>query len=147
MMASWDTPPFPDDLPASPRPTRVLPSPIAFHPVRPLSLQVSPSPGSPDPKEFYYDPSPDVTQGSFAAAHAFFMANRRNVKTLECPDLDAFVAASPGAVIRRLSKLLVLVFSKGGQLLIVQAIAGLTSTVGGFALGGTSLSRVLQQGV
>ena len=64
------------------------------------------------------------------------MANGHNVETLECPDLNAFVAASPGAVIRQLSKLLVLVFSKGGQLLIVQAIAALTSTVGGFALGG-----------
>jgi hypothetical protein len=92
---------------------------------------------SPDPKEFYYDPSPDVTQGSFEAVHAFFMANRHNAETLECPDLDAFVAASPGAIIRWLFKLLVLVFSKRGQLLIMQAIAGLTSTVGGFALGGS----------
>jgi hypothetical protein len=37
---------------------------------------------------------------------------------------------------RHPSELPVLVFSKGGQLLIAQAIAGLTSTVGGFALGG-----------
>jgi hypothetical protein len=66
------------------------------------------------------------------------MANGHNVQTLECPNLDAFVAASPGALICRLSKLPVLVFSEEGQLLIVQAIASLTSTVGGFALrGGT----------
>jgi hypothetical protein len=64
------------------------------------------------------------------------MANRHKVETLECPDLDALVVASPGAIIRWLSKLPVLVFSKGGQLLLAQAIAGLTSTVGGFALGG-----------
>ncbi len=66
----------------------------------------------------------------------FFMAKGHNVKTLECPDLDAFVAVSPSAVIHWLSELLVLVFSKGGQFLIAQAIVGLTSTVGGFALGG-----------
>jgi hypothetical protein len=68
------------------------------------------------------------------------MANGQNVETLECPDLNAFVAASPGAVIHWLSELPVLVFSKGGQLLIAQAIAGLTSTVSGFALrGGTPM--------
>jgi hypothetical protein len=70
------------------------------------------------------------------AACAFFLANRHDVETLECLDLDAFVAVSPGTVISQLSELPVLIFSKRGQLLIAQAIAGLTSTVGGFALGG-----------
>jgi hypothetical protein len=112
------------------------PPPTAFHPVGLLILQVCPPPGSLDPEEFYYNPSPDLSQGSFMATQAFFMANGHNVKSLECPDLNAFITASPGTVIRRLSKILVLVFSKGGQLLIAQAIAGLTSTVGGFALGG-----------
>jgi hypothetical protein len=64
------------------------------------------------------------------------MANGHNVETLKCPDLDVFVAASPGAVISQLSELPVLIFSKRGQLLIMQAIASLTSTVGGFTLGG-----------
>jgi hypothetical protein len=64
------------------------------------------------------------------------MANGHNVVTLECPNLNAFVAASPGAVICWLSKLPVLIFSKGGQILIAQAIVGLTSTVGGIVLGG-----------
>jgi hypothetical protein len=59
------------------------------------------------------------------------MANEHNVVTLECPDLNAFVAASPGAIICQLSKLLVLVFSEGDQLLIKQAITGLTSTHSG----------------
>jgi hypothetical protein len=131
-MAPWDPPPFPDNLLALPRPTGVLPPPTDFHPIRPLILQVSPPPGSPNPKEFYCNPSPDVTQGSFAATCAFFMANGHNIETLECPDLDAFVAASPSTIIRWLSELPVLIFSKGGQLLITQAIAGLTSTVGGF---------------
>jgi hypothetical protein len=63
------------------------------------------------------------------------MATGHNVKTLDCPNLDAFVATSLGAVIRWLSELPVLVFSEGGRLLIAQAITGLTSTVGGFALG------------
>jgi hypothetical protein len=134
-MALWDPPPFPDDLPALPHPTKVPSLPTDFHPVGLLILQVSPPPVSPDPKEFYYDPSPDVTQGSFAAMRAFFMANGHNVKTLECPDLDAFVAASPSAIIRWFFELPGLIFSKGGQLLITQAITGLTSTVGSFALG------------
>jgi hypothetical protein len=64
------------------------------------------------------------------------LANRHKAETLKCPDLDAFVVVSLGAIICQLSELLVLVFSKEGQLLLSQAIAGLTSTVGGFALGG-----------
>jgi hypothetical protein len=64
------------------------------------------------------------------------MANGHNVKTLECPDLDAFVAESPSAIIDWLSKLPVLFFYEGGQLPILQAIASLTSTAGGFALRG-----------
>jgi hypothetical protein len=64
------------------------------------------------------------------------MANGHDVETLECPNLNTFVAASSGAVIRQSSELLVLVFSEEGQLLIAQAITSLTSTVGGFALGG-----------
>ena len=112
-MALWDLPPFPDNLLASPHPTEVPPPPTTFPLVGLLILQVSPPPGSPDPEEFYYDPSPDVTQGSFAAARAFFMAHGHDVKTLKCPDLDAFVAASPGAIIRWLSKLPVLVFIEG----------------------------------
>jgi hypothetical protein len=64
------------------------------------------------------------------------MANRLNVETFECPDLNVFVAASPSTIICQLSKLPVLVFSKKGQLLIAQAITGLTSTVGGIALEG-----------
>jgi hypothetical protein len=71
-MASWDPPPVPDDLPAPPLPTGVPPPPKAFRLVGPLILRVSPPPGSSDPGEFYYDPSPDVTQGSFVAARAFF---------------------------------------------------------------------------
>jgi hypothetical protein len=125
-----------NDPPAPPFPTSVPPPLTAFHPIGPLILRVSPPPGSSNPKEFHYNLSTDVTQGSFAAAQAFFVANGHKVETLEFPDLDAIVAASPGAIICWLSKLPVLVFSKGGQLLLAQVIAGLTSTVGGFALGG-----------
>ncbi len=64
------------------------------------------------------------------------MANGHKVETPECLDLNVFVVASPGTIIHQLSKLPVLVFSKGGQLLLVQAIASLTFTVGGFALRG-----------
>jgi hypothetical protein len=66
------------------------------------------------------------------------MATGHDVETLNGPNLDTFVAMPHGAVIRWLSELPVLVFSKGGQLLIAQAIASLTSTVGGFALGGST---------
>jgi hypothetical protein len=113
-MVSWDPPSLLDDLLVTPLPTRVLPPPTAFHPVGPLILQVSPPPEFPNPKEFYYDPSPDVTQGIFVAAQAFFMAKGHNVETVKCPNLDAFVAASPSVIIHWLFKLPVLVFSKGG---------------------------------
>jgi hypothetical protein len=140
-MALWDPPSPPDNLLAPPFSTKVLPPPTAFHPIGPLILQVSPPPGSSNPKKFYYDLSPDVTQGSFVATRAFFMANGHKVKILECPDLNTFAAASPGAVIRWLSELQMLFFSKGGWLL---AIAGLISIVSGFALGGGTPTVTLQ---
>ncbi len=119
----------------------LLDHPSPFHgaynppPIVPLILRAPPPPGLSDPEEFYYDPLPDVTCGSFAAACAFFLAHGHQAMMLECPDLDAFTAASPGAVVHPLSTLPTLVLSKGGQLLIDQAAARLTSLVEGIALG------------
>ena len=62
---------------------------------------------------FYYDPSPDITIGSFTAARAFFLANGHEVETIKCPDVSAFAAGFPGAIVRRLSDLLVLIFAEG----------------------------------
>jgi hypothetical protein len=52
---------------------------------------------------------PDVIQGSFATAHAFFVPNGHEVTTINCPDFDAILVASPGAIVCRIAKLLVLV--------------------------------------
>ena len=54
-------------LVAAPLLTRVPPMLTAFPPVGLLILRVSPPPGSSDPKEFYYDLLPAITQGLFAA--------------------------------------------------------------------------------
>jgi hypothetical protein len=50
---------------------------------------------------------------------------------IECPDVNVFAAEFPGAVVNRLSDLPVHVFSKGGHLLINQAITSLTPMEGG----------------
>jgi hypothetical protein len=86
-------------------------------------------------EEYCYDPLPDVIQGSFAAAHAFFVANGHEVTTIDCPNFDAFLVASPGAIVCRIAELPVLVLLQGGQLLLNQALARLTSGVGGFVIG------------
>jgi hypothetical protein len=99
-MASLDQPPPPDDQLAAPLLTGVPPLPPAFCPVGPLLLRVSPPPGSANPEEFYYNLSPDIVHGSFAAVRAFFSLHAHKVKVLECPDLQFFsplTAALPSA--------------------------------------------------
>jgi hypothetical protein len=113
---------------------------MGFPLVRPLILLVSPPPGLSYPEEFYYDPSSDVIRGSFAAAHAFFVANGHEIETIDCPDFNKFVAAFPGAIVCSIEELPVPIFSQGGQLLLEQAIAGIMSTVGGFAIGGSTVA-------
>jgi hypothetical protein len=73
--------------------------------VVPLILHVSPPPGLSDPAEFFYDLLHTVTHGSFAAACAYFLAHGHQVMTLKCLDLDAFIAALPGAVVCLVSTL------------------------------------------
>jgi hypothetical protein len=97
---------------------------------------VSPPPGSANPKEFYYDLTPNIVHGSFAAMQAFFSSRAHEVEALECPDLQIFSTAHSGAVIHLLSELPVMVFLEGNCLLLDQAVAGITSSVGGFAIGG-----------
>jgi hypothetical protein len=53
---------------------------------------------------------------------------------LKCPDLDAVITASPGAIVRPISPLPTLVLSKGSQLLIDQVVACLMSLVNSVAL-------------
>jgi hypothetical protein len=139
-MALLDPPPPADALSAAPLIPKEMPPPIGFPPVRPLILCISPPPGSSDPEEYYYDPLLDVIQGSFATAHAFFVTNGHEVTMIDCPDFNAFVVASHGAIVCRIAKLPVLVLSQGGQLLLDQALSGLTSRVLGFAIGEGALT-------
>jgi hypothetical protein len=141
-MASSDQPPPPDDQLAAPLLTGVPPPPPAFRPVGPLLLQVSPPPGSANPKEFYYDSSPDIIHGSFVAMQAFFSLRAHKVEVLECPDLQFFSTAHSGTIIRLLSELPVMVFVEGNPLLLEQAVVGITSSVGGFAIGGGTSTPV-----
>jgi hypothetical protein len=62
----------------------------------------------------------------FAAARTFFLANGHEVKTIKCPDVNAFATGFPGAIVCWLSDLLVRIFAKGSRLLIDQAITGST---------------------
>jgi hypothetical protein len=80
-------------------------------PIVSLILHVSPPPSLSDPEEFFYNPSPNVNCGFFAAAGAFFLAHRHQVMTLKCPNLDAFIATSPGAIVCLVSTLPTRVFS------------------------------------
>jgi hypothetical protein len=63
-MVLLDPPPLADVPLAVPLIPKEVPPPIGFPPVRPLILCVTPLPGSPNPEEYYYDPLPDVLQGS-----------------------------------------------------------------------------------
>ncbi len=98
-MALLDRPPPADAPSAMPLIPKEVPPPIGFPPVRPLILHISPPPGLSNPEEYYYNPSPDVIQGSFTAAHAFFVSNSHEVTMINCPDFDAFLVASPGAIV------------------------------------------------
>ncbi len=73
-------------------------------------------------------------------AHAFFVMNGHEVTTIDCPDFNAFLVASPGAIVRRIAELPVLVLSQGGRLLLDQALSRLTSRVRGFAIGESALT-------
>jgi hypothetical protein len=101
-------------------------------PIVPLILHFSSPSDLSEPEGFYYGLLPDVTCGSFAAARAFFLAHGHQ---LECSDLVAFFAASPGTIVCPILTFPTLVLSEGGQILIDQAVARLTSLVNGIALG------------
>jgi hypothetical protein len=79
---------------------------------------------------------PDIVHGSFAAVQVFFSLRVHKIEALECPDLQIFSAAHSGAIIRLLSELPVMAFVEGNRLLLDQAVVGITSSVGGFAMGG-----------
>jgi hypothetical protein len=55
---------------------------------------------------------------------------------IDCPDFDAFLVTFLGAIVCWITELPVLVLLQGGQLLLDQAIAGLTSRVSGFVIRG-----------
>jgi len=50
----------------------------------PVILQVSPTPDSSDPEEYFYGPSADLNRGDFAAAEAFFLAHGHTVTIHDC---------------------------------------------------------------
>jgi hypothetical protein len=58
------------------------------------------------------------------------------LRCLSAPIFNFFSAAHSGAIIRLLSELPVMVFVEGNCLLLDQAVAGITSSVGGFEIGG-----------
>jgi hypothetical protein len=54
--------------------------------------------------QYYYDPAADVSQGNFGAVLVFAVAHGHPVVVHECPDIYAFQAAHPIAVVRPLNK-------------------------------------------
>jgi hypothetical protein len=85
--------------------------------VLPLVLQVFPLPGSSDPKEFLYNPLPDVHNGAFTAAQTFFLDNGHNVVVCKCPNLAKFQVTRPGVSILPLVDPPAPVFVRGYELL------------------------------
>jgi hypothetical protein len=96
-------------------------------PIVPLVLQVSPLPGSSDPEEFFYDPSPDCLNGAFAAAQAFFLDNGHSNIVHDCPDVAAFQASHPGISLFPLADLPAPVFGRGYELLQEAALAAVAA--------------------
>jgi hypothetical protein len=93
-MESSDPPPPVDALLVAPLIPNETPPLIGFPSVRPLILRVSPPPGSSDPEEYYYNPLPDVVQGSFAAAHAFLLSTAMRSQGSTAPTLTHFWSPS-----------------------------------------------------
>jgi hypothetical protein len=99
-------------------------------PIVPLVLQVSLLPGSADWEEFFYDPSPDIGNGPFAAVREFFLAQGHGVIALDCPVIAAFQVVRPsGALFNSIAALPPQVFTEGYvrlQELALAAIAAAT---------------------
>ncbi len=98
-------------------------------PIVPLVLQVSPLPGSADQEELFYDPSPDICNGPFAAMQEFFLAQGHGVIVLACPNIIAFQAACPsGASFNSLAALPPWVFTEGYTRLQEFSLAAIAAT-------------------
>ena len=109
-------------------PDAMVGQPFDAAPVRliPLVPQVSPLLGSADQEEYFYDPSPDVHHGPFAATREFFLAQGHEVDTLECPDIAAFQAIRPPRVsFTSLADLPPRVFTEGYAILQELALAAI----------------------
>ncbi len=75
-------------------------------PADPRILQLSPLPGNIYNMDqyYYYDPAANVSWGNFGAVLAFALVHGHPVVVHECPDIYAFQAAHPSAIVRSLNK-------------------------------------------
>jgi hypothetical protein len=70
----------------------------------PRIIQLSPVPGNIyGMDQYYYNPAADVSQGNFGAVLAFALAHGHPVVVHECPDIYAFQAIHPFAIVRPLN--------------------------------------------
>ena len=94
---------------ASPPPAPVAASPPPAPPVvsfaGPKVFVLSPLRGNPyDVDRYYYSPSADVTQGDYAALLSFAAHYGYPIAIIHCPDIAAFQASYPSAIVRPFSE-------------------------------------------
>jgi hypothetical protein len=87
-------------------------------PARPRILQLSPLPGNIyDMDQYYCNPAANISQGNFAAVLAFASAKGHPMVVYECPDIYAFQAPHPSAIVHPLNKVPPAILAQGLLLL------------------------------
>ena len=81
------------------------PAPAAASVSGPKVFVLSPLPGNPyDVDRYFYSPAADVTEGEFAALLSFAAHYGYPIAIYQCPDLAAFQASHPSAIVRPFSE-------------------------------------------
>ena len=94
--------PFPPPAPAAASPP---PVPAAASVSGPMVFVLSPLPGNPyDVDRYFYSPAADVNEGAFAALLSFAAHYGYPMAIYQCPDLAAFQASHPSAIVRPFSE-------------------------------------------
>jgi hypothetical protein len=141
MDPSEDFPPppalFPPPAPAAAAPP---PASTAASLVGPRIFILSPLPGNKYEVDWYfYSARADVTTGDYAALLAFATHYAYPLAILQCPDLAAFQASNPAAVVRPFDEVPAPIF-EWGRALMLSSAASVASPSGGSASSQSLLS-------
>ena len=141
MDPSEDFPPppvlFPPPAPAAAAPP---PASTAASLVGPRIFVLSPLPGNKyEVDRYFYSARADVTTGDYAALLAFATHYAYPLAILQCPDLAAFQASNPAAVVRPFDEVPAPIF-EWGRALMLSSAASVASPSGGSASSQSLLS-------